>query len=261
MTIGIRWTIGTVSPRGFEALRLSIRGAVKVFGAEAAYTVVVNTLPVEDALEHTGPVPEAVTWRPAEAVPDILKPHLDAAMAEGTAWKFAPLRCFPDRWEIALDNDCILWSLPPSMAGWIGGDRLGCLMAEDVRLAHGRFTDLAGPRPGNTGIRGFPPGYDATGALARMLARHPARLTSELDEQGLQVAAFAQDRPLTFVATEEVALCSPFWPLQPHLGTCGAHFVGLNAHRLPWHWYDRPASEVLAEHWDRLRPELERLTS
>jgi hypothetical protein len=55
-----------------------------------------------------------------------------------------------------------------------------------------------------------------------------------------------------------VTICSPFHPHQAHLGTCGAHFVGLNAHELPWRYYDRPATEVRLQHWEQRRPELYR---
>ncbi len=37
--LGIRWTIGNVSMAGFDALRLSIVGAARCFGASAEYAV------------------------------------------------------------------------------------------------------------------------------------------------------------------------------------------------------------------------------
>lgn len=46
---------------------------------------------------------------------------------------------------------------------------------------------------------------------------------------------------------------SPAWR-----GRCGAHFVGLSAHGLPWAWYGRPASECIAENWETHLPELRR---
>ena len=55
---------------------------------------------------------------------------------------------------------------------------------------------------------------------------------------------------------DEVTICSPFWPHLPHLGRCGAHFVGTNARHIPWNYYDRPADEVIAEHWARHRDAL-----
>ena len=83
-----------------------------------------------------------------------------------------------------------------------------------------------------------------------------ALLTSELDEQGLQVAAFERAGAVQVVSTEAVSICSPFHPHQSELGRCGAHFVGLNAHTIPWDYYDRPAIEWLEAHWRRHRPTL-----
>ena len=41
--LAVRWTIGDVNPAGFEALRLSIWGACRLFGPEGQYAVCVNT--------------------------------------------------------------------------------------------------------------------------------------------------------------------------------------------------------------------------
>jgi hypothetical protein len=255
--LGVRWTIGDVSPRGFEALRLSIHGALQVFGPDAAYVVYVNSVPLDEARRRTGAVPEAVRWREApRAPPPVLREHLDAGMAEGVAWKFAPLQAFDDRHELALDNDVILWEMPPAIRDWLDGPPDRRLVAEDVAAGHGAFADLCGPEPRNSGIRGTPAGFDLGEALGRVLRRSPVRLGSELDEQGLQVAALSLDGPPLVVRTEDVSICSPFWPHQPDLGRCGAHFVGLNAREIPWRYYDRPATEVRIEHWDQRRPEL-----
>lgn len=255
--LGVRWTIGDVSARGFEALRLSIHGAVSVFGPQARYVVYVNSTPLGVARARTGETPDLVEWREAPVEPPAaLREHLDAGMAEGVAWKFAPLRAFQDRHELALDNDVILWEAPEAIRRWLDGDGTATLIAEDVAAGHGAFAELCGPEPRNSGIRGTPPGFDLAEALGEVLRRVPVKLGSELDEQGLQVAALSLDRAPLVVSTADVSICSPFWPHQPHLGRCGAHFVGLNAREIPWRYYDRPATEVRIEHWERNLPEL-----
>lgn len=257
--IGVRWTIGDVDPRGFEALRLSIWGAWHLFGSDAAYVVVVNSLTVKTAQARTGALPAGIMWRTAGALPPILHRYLDRSMAEGVAWKLAPLRCFPDRYELSLDNDCILWDMPTAMHAWLStADEPRCLIAADVELAHGAFTDMTRREPRNTGIRGLPPGYDLGASLAAVLHEYPVQLASELDEQGLQVAALDRERLAHVVSTDDVAICSPFWPKTPELGRSGAHFVGLNSRALPWRYYDRPATAWVDENWRRHRPELYR---
>jgi hypothetical protein len=250
--IGIRWTIGDVSERGFEALRLSIWGAWRLFGAEALYTVCVNSLPAGAARRRTGHVPTPVVWQACDSqIPGFLKRHLDAGLAEGVAWKLAPLRLFPDRFEIALDNDCILWLAPAAILDWLSNaDPDACVLAEDVVPSFGQFAACCGPAPRNAGIRGLPPGFDLEQALADTLAANPVTLASELDEQGLQVAALSRAGDPLVVTLEEVAVCSPFPRHREHLGSCGAHFVGLNmAHERSY--CDRATLDRIAENFDR----------
>lgn len=255
--LGVRWTIGDVSDAGFEALRLSVHGAVRLFGPDCAYVVYVNSMSPAQARARAGELPGLVVWRPAPTkVPEVLRRHLDSAMAEGVAWKFAPLSAFPGRCELALDNDVVLWEAPQAIRQWLAEGAARPLIAEDVAAGHGAFADLCGPEPRNSGIRGTPAGFDLAEALGRVLTMRPAALASELDEQGLQVAALSLDEPPLVVRTGDVTICSPFWPHQPQLGRCGAHFVGLNARRLPWSYYDRPATDVRLEHWRTHRPEL-----
>ena len=133
------------------------------------------------------------------------------------------------------------------------------MIASDVAPAHGTFAALCGPEPRNSGIRGLPPGFDYDAAIGAVLQEHPAGLVSELDEQGLQVAAISRPGPPLAVALDEVTICSPFHPHVAERGTCGAHYVGLNAREIPWRYNDRRAIDVRLEHWRRHRPALYRL--
>ena len=252
MRLAVRWTVGDASARGYEALRLSIWGAYRLFGPDAVYVVCVNGIAPEEARQRTGPVAAAVVWSPPGQLPDFFRGLLDQGMAEGVAWKFAPLRLFPDCHELALDNDCILWALPAAVRCWLDSARHDqCLLAEDVREGFGQFASLCPSQPRNSGIRGLPPGFDLSQALRNVLAERPARLTSELDEQGLQVAALSRGGPLLVVGVDDVAICSPFHPHLPEVGRCGAHFVGLNVRHIAWDYYGRPADVWMAEHWAR----------
>ena len=254
----IRWTIGDVSPAGFEALRLSLHGARRLFGRDASYVVCVNTLSPDEARRRAGALPDWVEWRRIAAkIPRPLRPFLRGDMSEGTGWKLVPLRLRPDAHELALDNDVILWDLPDAVAAWLEDGRVESrVIAADVAPANGRFAELCGPEPRNSGIRGISAGFDFEAAISEVLARHPVELVSELDEQGLQIAAMSRGADPLVVGIDEVSICSPFPPHQPGLGRCGAHFVGLNAREIPWTFYDRPAIDVRLEHWRRHRPEL-----
>lgn len=257
--LGIRWTIGDVNPRGFDALRLSLWGAWRLFGAAARYRVYVNTLPLARARALTGPVPSVVEWRGAQRseLPAWLAERLDGGLAEGVAWKFIPLRAFPDACELAIDNDVILWRRPAALDDWLEG-RAQFLLAEDVRRCFGAFERDCPERGLNSGIRGLPPGFELDRALRALLERQPVQLARELDEQGLQVAALTRAGPVAVVPLADVTICSPFPPHVPELGRAGAHFVGLNTRRLGFEFEGRPAEQVRAEHWDAFADDLAR---
>ena len=256
--LNIRWTIGDVAPEGFEALRLSLWGAGRIFPANASFHVCVNTIDVRAALQRTGDVPARVQWHAIERrLPDVLQPFLDHGMSDGTAWKLIPLLLDRSVRELAIDNDLVLWALPPAIEAWLA-DPDGRLIAADVTPAHGQFAAQCGPEPRNSGLRGTPAGFDFEAAIAAVLEENPATLRSELDEQGLQIAAVSRDSNPYVVPVEDVTICSPFPPHVWNLGRCGAHFVGLNTRALPFEFHGRPAREVRLEHWRRHRPELYR---
>ncbi len=256
--LAIRWTIGDVNPRGFAALRASVSGARRLFGPDARYRIYVNTCALDDARARCGELPAGVEWVPADPrVPAWLAGVLDSGMAEGVAWKLVPVRAFPDDHELALDNDVVLWAMPRAIRDWLDG-RTPFVVAEDVRACFGRFAALCGARPLNSGVRGLPPGFDLEAALQRVLARCPGTLRRELDEQGLQVAALLASGPTGVVELDDVTICSPFPPHQPHLGRAGAHFVGLNTRRLGFQFEGRDAEVVRAEHWDAHAAEIAR---
>jgi hypothetical protein len=261
--LALRWTIGEVRDRGFEMLRLSITCAFRLFGPLAKYVVCVNSLPENLVRERTGSLPVAVEWIEVDRhdFPEMLLTYFDESVIEGMGWKLAPLRIYPERYELALDNDCIMWKAPEGMRQWLQSES-GCLFAEDVDRCLGSFDALCPPGTFNAGIRGLPPGIDLGDALDSVLHEVSSRLggrlhlISEIEEQGLQAAAICRMNSMFLVRTNEVSICSPFWPRSPEFGTCGAHFVGMNARHIPWNYYGRPADICLEEHWLRKRPVL-----
>ena len=259
MRPGIRWTIDNPSQNGWEALRYSITGAWKLFGTNADYAISVNLVPIKRAQALAGDLPCAVQWHDSSyELPSFLQPHMSAGMAEGAGWKFAPLRLFPHQPELSLDNDCILWELPDSLKDWlaqpVGSTR--CLLMEDISHALGKFAHLGGPIPLNAGIRGFPPAWDFGQSLREVLAENPVPLETEQDEQGLGIAALTRSAEPFIIRSNEVTICSPFPPHVQHLGTCGAHFVGLNAKEIPWNLNGRSATEAISELWAKHRAEI-----
>ena len=238
--LGIRWTVGDVSARGFVALGLSLWGAWRLFGPGARYVVCANTVPIKTVRERVGPVPAGVEWLDVtRLLPGWLRAHLDAGLAEGTAWKLAPLRLWSDRKELALDNDCILWGVPAALRAWLEDEGESVLLAEDVRVCFGQFTTIYGPQPRNLGLRGLPAGLALEHAVATVL------------RERLPVAALTGDRRAHVVPLHDVSVSSPFPPHPPLLGRHGAHLCGVNARRPGWSRDERSADGHLAASWER----------
>jgi hypothetical protein len=252
----VRWTVGDVSIDGFESLRLSAWGARQIFGSSARYVICVNSVPLEQARSLTGRVPSEVEWLDvSQRLSPAMVRHMDGGMVEGVGWKFAPMRLDPDRWELHLDNDCILWRAPAAIDHWLN-DNTRCLLAEDVATMLGQFQAACGPAPRNSGIRGLPPGFDFERACSSILSETGISLRSELDEQGLVTLACSKMAQPHVVSTGDVTICGPFPPHVRQLGRCGAHFVGLNAKRLNWSHEGRSGDTYVRENWERMRPAL-----
>ncbi len=247
--LALRWTVGDGSPRAYEALRLSLWGAWRLFGSKPHYVVCVRDVGAEEAARRTGAAPPGVRWLAVDRaqLPDFLEARLGAADAESAAWAFAPLRLFPDHFELAFDAHCILWQMPDGLSRWLADGRR-CVIAEDVRAAFGCFADQCGAEPRSPVLRGLPPRFDLGAALRSVLAVHPdAALATAHDARGLQVAAASRPEAPYVVRLHEMTVCSPAPPHVPHLGRCGAYFAGLDA---------GPDVEGAAAHFDRLRETL-----
>jgi hypothetical protein len=245
MGLTIRWTIGDVSPRGFDALAVSIAGARGVFGPRARYAVCVTTIYLKSARARVGTMADLVEWHDCTGeMPSWMAAYLDGNMAEGVAWKFATIRLPCDGHVLSLDNDLILWRIPSAVRDWLeDGDSL--LIAEDVRACHGQFAEFCPKEPRNSGMVGVPAHFDIEPKLRALLARAGVRLSSETDEQGLQVSLVTSEKHRV-VSVSEVSISGYFRPHLLELGSCGAHFVGVNGKHLSFahQFWDGKKAEI-----------------
>jgi hypothetical protein len=256
MNLTIRWTVGDVSRQGLEALALSIEGAHAIFGAAAQLVVCANSIDLCSARERVGPAAHFADWVDCStSMPTWLSDHMDGSMAQGVAWKFASLSLFQGRRILSLDNDVILWRMPDSIQAWLD-EPDAALIAEDVRCCYGQFATHCPSEARNSGITGIPAEWDYQQKLRDRL--QGVRLTSEADEQGLQTAVLTAARHKV-VPLSEVSISGYFRPHMLELGSCGAHFVGVNVKRTATTWNERPCEVYIYEYWDYRKSEVERL--
>jgi hypothetical protein len=158
----VKWSLGRPGDAGFECLRLSIWGAWSLLGPDCRYIVCCAGSNPSEALQRTGRLPDFINFT------DV------APRATG-------------RYEILLDNECILWNLPPSLMNWID-------QGHPTRRLLGQ----------NPGFQVLPPGF------------HPEAL---------------RDVDPFVVGLDEISVCSP---QATSLGSCGAHFIGLDLRQDHW---------------------------
>jgi hypothetical protein len=116
-------------------------------------------------------------------------------MAEGVAWKLAPVRVFPDCYELSLDNDVVLWSIPREMHLWLNSPAPDtCVLAADVLPALGQFAAVCGHRPLDSGIRGLPPHFDLERRLKDKLIQSGVRLPLSRVNSNVSGAVAARTR-------------------------------------------------------------------
>ena len=77
------------------------------------------------------------------------------------------------------------------------------------------------------------------------MSKRETLLGSETDEQSLQVALVSSERA-SVVSLQEVSISGYFRPHLLELGSCGAHFVGVNVKHLPFAhgFWDEEEAEV-----------------
>ncbi len=128
----------------------------------ARYAVPVNTVLSARQSSKRAKIPGEVQWiNSNELVPRWLRSHTNAEMAEGVAWKLAPVRICPTLYELSLDNDVVLWEIPRVVGQWLmSPTRDVCLLAADLRPALGQFAHVCNDRSLNSDVPGLPPDFD-----------------------------------------------------------------------------------------------------
>jgi hypothetical protein len=187
--LAVRWTVGDASPRTVEALERSIASVHSEFDGAARIAICVHSVAVEAVREQLrSPAARRATWLDVERdLPVFVRRRVDASMAEGLAWRFAPLRIFGECCEVVLDAACELAPLAAGLWRWATspGQRR-CVVA-------------AAPAPPGPGvalaIRGVPTSFDLEGALEAALARAPELLASRGDAVALELATVACGAP------------------------------------------------------------------
>lgn len=218
----IRWVVpGHLNGLGCESLEASVASWQTIYGDLFDYCICVNRLNKINRLkfEHL-----------AELVNQ--EDHLGSLCCKpfDTAWKLYPPRLRQDSHEIIVDNDLILHQRSPSVDAFLAKSE-GFVVTSAHRRFYGQFDSLVDlALKVNTGLMGFPPGYDLGLHLNWVLKMYTTKgWQGHCDEEG--AVTFLMSRgDLTVIPMDEICVCNPLVDFAPYrLGTCGTHFAGLNS--------------------------------
>lgn len=210
----VRWTIGgSVPEKGFKSLRRSIELWKRTYGDEFDY-VLCHNIPVENFGIETVDQCNFCNTLPYEP--------------KDTFWKFCPPRMRPESHEIIIDNDLLVYNRCPTI-DWFLSQTDQVISTAAHKAYHGCFEpylfncDIAI----NTGLVGFPPGYDFESDLKKLFVMYPLPIGNHCDDQGAFL--MLTKRFLKVVPMDEIHVCNPDTDFATYkLGICGTHFAGLN---------------------------------
>lgn len=210
-----RWTIGPVSPVGFEILSYSVKTWKNIF-PEFETVICHNQLNSEQLKYLQGlntPLYDQNQDRSLPFTPDDCK------------WKLYPPQLAPGRHELFLDNDLVVYRRSPVIEKFIENDDMA-IMTEGLARNFGSFDHLV--RPGvklNCGLFGVPPSLDFARELTILLRNHMfSQWINYFDDQGLISAVLLNCPQFNTIPISEIFICLDRLRKTP----TGLHFVGAN---------------------------------
>ena len=216
MSLVIRWQIGPFGEMSWRALRLSV-------------VLMQRLLPEANLIiTHQGPIP---------ALGEIVGPEYIGQENLYSHGRFVPERFDHTAHELWLENDHILWAIPPGMTRWMSRDDATLVWIVDWDY-YGNYADRVGDFRACPGMYGLPPGVT-------MPAPPASERGDDQAEQGYVAAWLREHPPHEIVTHDEVAAYMPNHDILKHthskLGTHGVHLPGLNR------GWSRGAEELIVE--------------
>lgn len=196
-----RWTVGSCLPQGLDVLAESIVQTTAALGIDRFDWLICHNGLNQDNLAFLrsaiGDKPITLFEQDWAACPvdDVCQtPHREDGSLEwngnkcgGTMWKVCPPRVRMETHEIVMDNDIVILKRLPQIEEFLKATDLALVLEEPIRF-YGRYDRLfgAGGPYLNSGLMGFPPGYDFASAIRRVWeANGRLQKISQADEQGL----------------------------------------------------------------------------
>ena len=188
----IRWTMGNAIHQGLLALRESVISAIDCLGKDNFRWLICSNATeshcvrfIEEIAAIHG-IEIRLSKRSEFPLDSVMVPSGRTREASGSFWKICPPRLAMDTHEIILDNDVIVRKRFSEIDEFLASDKT--LVLEEDTSYHGRYFFLFNPdEKFNSGILGYPPGYDMQQEICKYWRELGAFkvLNGGGDEQGL----------------------------------------------------------------------------
>jgi hypothetical protein len=196
-----RWTVGNCLQQGLDILAESINRTTRALGIENwDWAICYNGLNRDDLKFLQG----VIGNRPIQLVPqhwatcpipdNCQTPRRKDGSFEwngnrcgGTMWKVCPPRLRMETHEIVMDNDIVLLKKFPQIDEFLSSNDKALILEEPIRF-YGRYDCLFGAEETylNSGLMGFPPGYDYGSAIYDNWEKYGKYMNlTQADEQGI----------------------------------------------------------------------------
>ena len=139
-------------------------------------------------------------------------------------WKLVPPRLDIKRHEIFIDNDLIIYNKIKEFDLFLNSNDLflitqGC-RKKKAGITYGIFENKVKSEVCmNTGVLGFPPGFDLREEINNILKKFKIKKLSYFDEQGM-ISFIIQSRKNKIISKEKINFFQN--------GSCGIHLIGVN---------------------------------
>lgn len=267
-----RWTCGPCLQQGLDILIESINRTTSALNFDQFdWMICYNGLNsdqlsfIERAIGNRNIILEPQNWIDC-AIPDQCNSPIrsdgsfewNGNTCGGTLWKVAPARKKIETHEIVMDNDIIMLKAIPMIEEFLAGDKV-MILEEPIRF-YGFYDSFFGNDLPflNSGLMGFPPGYDYGAALRQKWEEKtewsqeqnkniPHFNISQADEQGLLMLTL-RDQPNIRIPVEYVReVLGKDYNKKITGSEYAIHFT--QANRMPhhhcWHQYQQIINEAV----------------